>query len=46
VNAALLGVEKDSTDADAQSGIWTVHLLDADRDTKLRVRVTDTLRCH
>jgi hypothetical protein len=45
VNAALLGVEKDSTDADAESGEWTVHLLDADSDTKLRVRASDALSC-
>lgn len=45
VNAVLLGVEKDSTDADAESGEWALHALDADMDTKLRVRVTDVLSC-
>ena len=45
MNAALLGVEKDSTDADAESGEWAVHMLDADSDTKLRVRASHTLSC-
>jgi MFS family permease len=42
---ALIRGEKDSTDTDSERGEWNLRLLEADTETKLRVRVSDAASC-